>query len=332
MKSIIKVLLSRYFYQADLNFIQERIPEVVFLNSQKFDDDALIKACENGVDVVLGPPPSKYVLELISHELSFIQIPWTGVENIDFSVCKLHAVTVCNSHGNALSVAEMAFSLILAVVKLIPFHDSELRKGLWHRPGDELGFYPPKLLANMTIGYYGFGSINKSLKKLLTGFDLNHCAYVSKHRKSHDNIQFYADEDFDIFLKECDIIVIGAPLTDKTLNKFDFHAFSKMKKSGYLVNVSRGKIVNEKDLFDALSSEKIAGAAVDTWYHYPSRGSSTSSPSSFDFSNLNNIVMSPHRAGFLANDFPHLQDVILNFEHFKNNKKLINIINFDNGY
>lgn len=333
MASQIKVLLSRFFYKSDLDFISRHVPDVIFLNENQFDDESLIDACKGGVDVVLGPPPNKKVLGEIHNKLSFIQIPWTGVENICFESCARYSIKVSNSHGNAQAVAEMALSLLMSLLKSIPYHDIELRKGNWHRPGDEEGFFPPVLLQGKTIGYFGFGHINKSLDRMLAGFKLDRIAYVAKAKEiREDGMVFFTGQDFHKFLKNSDIIIIGAPLTEDTINKFDYDSFSKMKCTSIIINVSRGAIVNESDLYSALSNKQIAGAALDTWYKYPSRGYSKTSPSNLDFSKFNNLVMSPHRSGFVANDFPHLHDVIKNLKSHQRGGKLINLINYQEGY
>lgn len=333
MNKSIKVLLSRFFYQMDLDFISKHVPEVIFLNTTKFDNKHLINVCSNGVDVILGPPPEEEVLNKIHEQLSFIQIPWTGVENICFDDCSKYSITVANSHGNAPAVAEMALSLLLSTLKSIPYHDKELRKGNWHRPGDKKGFFPPRMLNGLTIGYFGYGQINQSLDKFLSGFNLNRIAYVSKPKSDQVNdIRFLSGEQFDEFINEADIVIIGAPLTESTINKFDINVFTKMKKSSILVNVSRGKIVNEKDLYFALKQKFISGAGLDTWYKYPSRGQSEIHPSDCDISQLDNVVMSPHRSGFVADDFPHLHDVISNFNNYLKDVELLNVINLKEGY
>lgn len=333
MNKSIKVLLSRFFYQTDLDFISKHVPEVKFLNTKKFDNDSLIYASENGVDIILGPPPADEVLASLKAKLSFIQIPWTGVESISFESCIKHSIAVCNSHGNASAVAEMALSLILSTLKLIPYHDKELREGQWHRPGDECGFFPPRMLHGLTVGYFGFGQINKSLDKLISGFDLNRIAFVSSPRDgSSKEPLFFSGNGFEQFISDSDIIIIGAPLTDDTNNKFNLATFNQMKSSAILINVSRGKIVNESDLYRALNDKLISGAGIDTWYKYPSRGESSTEPSEYSFAHLDNVVMSPHRSGFVADDYPHLHDVISNFKNYLNGGKLLNHINLKEGY
>ena len=333
MNKKIKVLLSRFFYQTDLDFISKYVPEVIFLNTTQFDNAHLISVCVDGVDVILGPPPEDEVLKKIHQQLSFIQIPWAGVENIFFDDCSKYSITVVNSHGNAPAVAEMALSLLLSTLKSIPYHDKELRKGNWHRPGDEKGFFPPRMLNGLTIGYFGYGQINQFLDKLLSGFNLNRIAYVSKPKSDTKNgISFLSGTQFDKFIIEADIVIIGAPLTENTINKFDMNVFVKMKSSSILINVSRGKVVNEKDLYSALNKKLIFGAGLDTWYKYPCSGQSVTSPSGYDFSLLDNVVMSPHRSGFVADDFPHLHDVVSNLKSYLNDGELLNVINIKEGY
>jgi len=91
--------------------------------------------------------------------------------------------------------------------------------------------------------------------------------------------------------------------------------------------VSRGAIVEEQALFDALKEERIAGAAIDTWYQSPNATHPRIAPSaSCDFASLDNLLMSPHRAGYAIGGFPHLDDAIVNLNNLVEGRDLINVI------
>lgn len=324
------VVCTRFFVDKDLEYLKNALPEANIIVPDAFDDAGLELACKEGVDVFLGPPPSEFILSLVSDNLKFIQIPWAGVENIDFSACNQFNVPCYNSHSNAPCVAELAVGLFFSILKKIPFHHSELQKGKWHRPGDSEGFYPPILLQGMNVGYFGFGQINQHIKKMLSGFNVNHKAYVNNYR-TIDDIDVYSSDNLNKFVADCDVIFIGAPLTKTTESLFDENLLSLMKKGSYLVNISRAKIVSELALTKALSSN-LAGAAMDVWYDYPCRGDSRSYPCSDELLSCDNLIVSPHRAGYVAGVLPHLLDVVDNIINANNVVKLKNKINLKDKY
>lgn len=106
-----------------------------------------------------------------------------------------------------------------------------------------------------------------------------------------------------------------------------------MNKSSIFINVSRGEIVNETDLYYALKNNIIGSAGIDTWYNYPSFKNPDVYPSiKHDFHKLDNIILSPHRSGYIEDGFPHLDDAIDNLNKFTKNEQLINIVSLKNGY
>lgn len=336
MPDKINVLLTRPFLQSDLDYLAEAVDGLVFHSPSRFDEVSIlhfVKSLTLSIDVAMGPPPSRAVLEELKDGLNYIQIPWSGVESINFSDCEELAIPVANSHGNSTSVAEMAVALLMSIGKAIPFHDRELRSGNWHRPGSTFGFHPPQGLSGSTIGLFGYGAINKAVSKLIQGFNVKVITCSNKVVESDFVDESYiTDSDFIKFISKCDYIVIGAPLTTKTKAIFDASAFRTMKADAFLINVSRGGIVCDSSLFSALKTGEIAGAAIDTWNEPPPRGDDQKKVSQFDFDSLDNIVMSPHRAGFIAGELPHLVDVIENFQRFKVGLTLMNLVDFTKGY
>lgn len=325
-----RVVFSRYFIDSDISYLKSRVQNVEFVMPVDFSDEGLLAACVRGVDVFLGPPPSEAVLNSVSEQLRFIQIPWAGVDQVDFSACRKLNITCLNSHSNAEGVAELAIGLAFSLLKQIPFHDAELKKGKWHRPSDPEGFFPPLMLSGMTIGYFGFGGINQKIRTMLSGFGLNHLACVTSFREIA-GVKVFNFSEVEDFVSLCDIIFIGAPLTDRTNDLFDENLLFKVKKGAYLINVSRAQIVNERALSKALNIN-LSGAAMDVWYKYPNRGESRSLPCSKDLLACNNLIVSPHRAGYLKDELPHLNDAIDNINIALNGGVLKNVINLLEKY
>lgn len=325
-----RAILTRQFLKEDIEYLSSRADDWEFVVPERYDDKSFLAEITKGIDIFIGTPPSRTVLAAAKSQLKLLQIPWTGVEQIDFNDCLELGVSVANSHGNSYAVAEMAMSLLFSALKKIPYHDRELRNGEWHRPGSEQGFFAPRLLRDLTIGYFGYGSINKNINKMLTGFDIEHIA-ISRNAKQ-SNINVMAFSDMDIFLEKADIIIIAAPLTSLTEGLFDKSVFAKMKSGSIIINVARAKIIEQAALIENLNSGHLAGAALDVWYQYPSRGDSKSLPCDTELLSHPNLIASPHRSGFVKGELPHLADVITNLRLIENNEPPINLVNLEHKY
>lgn len=325
-----RIVCTHSFVKSDLLYLKKNIPNGDIIVPSNYTDKGIMDACHKGVDVFLGPPPTEEILKKVVSKLKFIQIPWNGVDRIDFSTCKKLNIKCFNSHSNSDSVAELGLGLLFSLLKKIPFHDSELKKGKWHRPGDPEEFFPPTLLKGKTIGYFGFGAINQNIYQMLTGIKLKHVACVTSSREK-ENIKFFNFSEIEDFVSSSDIIFIAAPLTNKTRDVFDDHILSKIKVRGYIINLSRAEIIKEQSLIDALKSS-LAGAAIDVWYHYPKRGDSRSLPCSKTLLECKNLIASPHRGGYSEEGIPHLLDVVENLNNFMHNLEIKNLINLERGY
>ena len=325
-----KIVCTHPFVKSDLVYLKNNVPNVEFIIPSDYTEKEIMNACCKGVDVFLGPPPSEEILKKVVNQLKFIQIPWTGVDNIDFSSCIKLNISCFNSHSNSNAVAELAIGLLFSLLKKISFHDMELKKGKWHRPGDPEGFFPPTLLKGKTVGYFGFGKINQNIYKMLTGVELKHIACVTSSREK-EGIKFFNFSEIHDFVSSSDIIFIAAPLTNQTQDLFDDFLFSKIKKGGYIINLSRAEIIQEQSLINALKNS-LAGAASDVWYRYPKRGDSRCLPCSKTLLECENLIVSPHRAGYERGKLPHLEDVVENLNRLINNMELKNFINLERGY
>jgi phosphoglycerate dehydrogenase-like enzyme len=334
----VNVLLTKNFFDSDLEFIKERVsPNINFITPKSFDDKGLLPHIEN-TDVLLGGYFSDVLLGN-AKQLKFIQIPWNGVDNLCFELLRKHNSTVCNSHSNAGAVAEHAVALMLDAAKKIAFHDREMRTGNWNRlfPSIKNKISPfSRQITNSKVGFIGFGAISQHIHKLLSGFSCKHAIFTrtgTTPLELSDNESFYQINDFVNNAKELDFLFVCIPLTSQTKGLIDDSFFSAMNDKTIIINISRGSVMNEKQLFDALNQKKIGGAAIDTWYNYPNPENPIAYPSKeFKFHKLDNLVMSPHRAGYIDSGFPHLYDVIENLNRSIKDEPLKNIISLKDSY
>lgn len=333
----IKVLLTRKFFEQDIQYLKQHLnPDCKLIVPDSYLEEDLLKMAKD-TDVFLGPVISEKLC-LVAQNLKFIQIPWTGVDNLNFSEIEKIGVTVCNSHSNAYAVAEHAIALMMDVAKKIAYHDAELRRGNWNRPkqdgSNELSPFSMRV-SNKNVGILGYGHIGKAIHEFLRGFKCTFYISDSSIKKSEvENGNFYFNPlHNDEFLNQVDFLFICVPLTNSTRGFINEGFISKLKKSAILINTSRGEVIDENALFEALKNGMICGAGIDTWYNYPNKAGDVVFPSEKNpFHTLNNLTLSPHRAAFIENELPHLDDAIMNLNRATEGKPPLNIISTKNKF
>lgn len=333
----IRVLTTKAFTPGDIEYMRARLHQnVELVIPADFAPETLTRAVQDDIQALLGEGLSKSLLDA-APDLKLIQIPWTGVDRLDFELLRQYSVPVCNSHSNATVVAEYAVGLMLSITKGTPLHDRSLRTGNWRRPSkaENSDFSPPELLAGKTALLVGYGAIGRKIAQFLSGFSLSLQAvdvHVSQPAPPPLE-QLLPPDQLPPALREADIVFVSIPLTDQTRGLFDLDLLSQLKSTAYLINTSRGEVLDEHALYEVLSKRMIAGAAIDTWYKYPSPGQPNPLPSeNYPFHELDNLVMSPHRAGFARGRLPHLDDAVENLKRLAAGDELINVLDLNRGY
>lgn len=209
---------------------------------------------------------------------------------------RITSIALANLHSNSYAVAQHALALLLAVAnKLVIYHD-RTRTGLWRSELDN----PPSLtLRGITIGVLGLGAIGAKVVKLLGGFDLT-LAGCSRSGRGIPGLELertYASQALMEFLRELEVLIVCLPLTEETTGLIGEEQLQALKPGGIVVNVSRGPIVKEKALFDAVRLGRLSGAGIDVWYNYKQAGKAEKFyPYTYPFHELPTMVLSPHRA------------------------------------
>lgn len=328
-----KVLLTKKFYSKDLEYIKSGLDAgIQLIDPQDYTEETLIKNNKE-VKVLLGAFVSERLLNE-SKDLELIQIPWTGVDKLDYNTLSKFNVDVCNSHSNGNVVAEMSVALFLSAVKGIVYHDNQLRKGFWNRPtpNNSNSFSPfSREISKMTIGILGYGSIGKAIHRMLGGLCSNFSVLTHSGIGSDESVNYYEYANEQEFYENIDCLFVCLPLTSKTIGYVDSQRLGWMKKGSFLVNTARGSVINEKDLYEALKKNHLDGAAIDTWWQGPS-AKEEFHPSEFPFKDLDQIVMSPHRSGMIQGSLPHLDDVITNLNNLHRGLPLINKVDIKEKY
>ena len=326
-----KVLVaSNHEYAGIIQDILGDAAEVVL--SDTTTDSILEKGQD--VDIIASNRVPRELLETGSR-LKMVQTFAAGVENIDFSAIKdQDNIIVCNSHINAAEVAEYAITLLFAVAKNIIPNDRELRKGDWKYA---FGGPSPNIeIRNKTCLILGLGSIGSEIAKRLKGFDVRITAATRSGNSKHADLvdRLVKIDEVQPLVEESDFIILSLPLTPESEGLVNGEFISWMKSDSIIVNISRGRIVDEDALFDALRNNRIRGAGLDVWWRYPKKWRGKGSPpSDVPFQELDNLVASPHRAGYSENtEREYFQFAGENILRFINGETPFNIVDSHRGY
>lgn len=221
--------------------------------------------------------------------IKFVTALGTGYDMIDVRACRERGVEVCNAPGYSTdSVAQLAFSLLLALTNDLSGFRKIVRDGGWTGvPGIAYQQIPCMELAGKTVGVYGCGAIGKRFGELCRAFGMRVLAY----RRSavpgiSDGIEY---TDSETLLGESDFVSLHCPLTDETRGLVSSAFIAKMKRGAYLINTSRGAVVNEADLAEALTDGRLSGAALDVMCKEPPERDNP-------LTGLANCIVTPHCA------------------------------------
>lgn len=222
-----------------------------------------------------------------SPNLKVIGRTGVGYDTVDVKkATELGIPVVITPGANNRSVAEHAVAMIFALAKNLAEGQQELSRGNWEIRGAKKAFE----LEGKTAGVIGLGAIGRETAKILMGCGMHVAGYdpfLSREAIEALGAKYY--EDYESLLEDADVVTIHVPLTEGTRNMISKAQLARMKKTAVVVNCSRGGIVNEADLVEALQTGVIAGAATDVFCHEP--------PAPDDpLLHCPNLIVSPHSA------------------------------------
>jgi D-3-phosphoglycerate dehydrogenase len=260
--------------------------ELVLAESWREED--LLPLIED-VDVLVSVRATRKVIEK-ARKLKMIQALGTGVDEIDIEAAAERGIVVCSAVGlNAVAVAEHAMSLMLSLAKNVAKYDRELRRAGWHTKRT-----PSVLLRGKTLGIVGLGSIGIEVCKRAKAFGMKVIALKrnpSEELKIKLGIDFLGSQaDLHRILKQSDFVVLSVVLTPETRRMIGENELRMMKNTAYLVNISRGEVIDEEALVKILQERTIAGAGLDVFEVEPVNMDNP-------LLRLENVVLTPHVAG-----------------------------------
>lgn len=302
------------------------------------DGEETILNLASQANVLFGWRPTIELLNKAKNMQLYIQ-PGTGAENLvrvfkDYS--RKNEVIVTNGHGHAFEVAQHTLGMLLALTNHVVGYHNQMTTGKWRARGSmSYG------LKNKRVGFLGYGPINQFVHEFLSPFSLEFSILkrtrdIELEKLLGPKIKFYTTQEKHKFLQELDILIIAAPHTKKTENMIGEEELKLLGKNGYIVNVGRGPIVEEKALFHALKEKTIKGAAIDVWYNYkPDEVEGKKYPyhSDHPFHELDNIILSPHRAGSPFGDLSRWDENIKNVITLAEGRSdFVNIVDLEEEY
>jgi glycerate dehydrogenase len=203
-------------------------------------------------------------------KLKLISVLATGVNVVDLKSASEHGITVCNVPGySTASTAQHTFALLLELSNRVGLHSAEVRTGAWSEsPAFSYFRTPLTELEALTLGIVGFGAIGRRVASLGAAFGMK----IVVHTRSQEQAEGVPFVSKSELLSSSDVVTLHCPLTDDTRHFIDKEALALMKKSAFLINVSRGPVVDEDALARALSLAEISGAAIDVLDQEPPPG------------------------------------------------------------
>jgi formate dehydrogenase len=255
----------------------------------------------DGVHIVDDPFQAHYVItgrykQTDYHDnLKGIIIPYTGHNGIDLKSMKDKNLMLFVTPTRSRYVAEKAVALTLALTGRVLAYDSMLRQGNWAERNSDSRL-PWTSIQDKTIGLFGFGRIGKRIYEMLQGF---HCDFAVIDRGKDYPSNVMTVKNLTNLVQFSDIIIVSTPLNQETENIIDEPILSRMKRK-YLINVGRGKVIDEKALYDSLKTNHLKGYASDVWYQYP-KEKEACYPSLYPFHELDNVILSNHSGGYTNN-------------------------------
>ena len=258
--------------------------------------------------------------------LRLLQVPLAGTDGIEIAALP-KAVTLCNAYGHEPALGEFAIMMMLAWRHRLFDIATSFRAGSWYW-SPTVGGPTRGEIGGRTIGIVGLGHIGHEVAWRAAALG---CRVLAANRTPRERpasiARIFPMSELDQMLGECDVVVLSCALTAETTGLIDRRRLAAMKPDALLINLARGPIADEDALFEALRDGTIGGAALDTWWRYPSAQEPAPRPSRHPFHELPNVIMTPHCSPRTdATIERRSRDVARNIDRLVRGEKLENIV------
>ncbi len=231
----------------------------------------------------------------------------TGYDGVDFKAAAERKILVGNSPGaNAASVADLALTLMLAVTRRIIPADQYVREGGWsdRKPSPLMAPQPGN--PGRKVGVYGMGEIGRKIASRVAAFE---CDVAYTNRTKYNELPYRYEPDLAALVEWCDVLMIAVRAGKETHHIIDADMLTKLGPNGYVVNISRGSVIDQAALVQALTEKAIAGAGLDVFETEPHAPDALTS--------FPQVVLTPHIGGHTQDSHVAMQDcVIANLDAF----------------
>ncbi len=278
-----KVLISDPIAEDGIKILKDAGLDVVIKTGLSKED--LIAELQKDIEAIIIRSATKMTADVIeaAPKLKLIARAGTGLDNVDIDAANRRGIVVMNCPGgNTVSAAEHTIAMMMALARNIPQATASMKAGKWEKKK-----FMGREITGKTLGIIGLGRIGsvvadraKGLKMRVIAYD----PYVNPEQAAKMGIEIM---DLDELLPQADFITVHVPLTKETRGFINKEKFDKMKDGVMFIHCARGGIVNEKDLYEAMVSGKVAGAALDVFEQEPP-------PPDYPLFKLDNFICTPH--------------------------------------
>lgn len=269
--------------------------------------DEILAYANDCVGIIAGT--ENYGQELLSRlpRLRVISRCGAGLDSIDVEAAKEAGITVVNTpYGPTQAVAELTVALILNLIRHVESSSTNLKRGAWTK---QMGF----LISEVKIGILGLGKVGKRVTELLRAFDANVMGCDNAPNYGWAKSNSVSIESHELLIKESDVFSLHLPYQKELNPLLGEKQLALMKPGSYLINTSRGRLIDEKALYLALKAGHLGGAAIDVFEREPYDG---------PLRELDNVILTPHigsyaRAGRIRMEQESVENLITEFQRLK---------------
>ena len=295
-----KVVITDYYYP-DLNeekkVFQNTGIKIIDCNGKCKTEEDVIKYTKNADAIITQfVPITKRVIDNLNNCKIIVRYA-IGLDTIDIKAAAEKKIMVANVPDYCIEeVSNHALTLMLAILRKLTIADRETRKGNWSYENTK----PLYRLSKMNLGIIAFGKIAREFVKKVEVLGFKNIFIYDPYFKDSKKYSNYKFVSLEILLKNSDVISIHAPATDETKNLINKETLYIMKQGVYLINTSRGTLINEEDLYKAINEGKVAGVALDVLEREGNKVESL-------LIGLDNVIITPHIAWYSEDSIKELQ-------------------------
>ncbi|HEV2128776.1 MAG TPA: D-2-hydroxyacid dehydrogenase [Thermomicrobiales bacterium] len=318
----LKIVLCSHEGEQHFHLLDE-VEDTTVVNCPPEAPDELLAAAAD-MDVFFGKPSVELLRQ--APKLKWIQAPSAGVEFVASIPELANAdVLLTNTRGaHGPSIGEHAIALLLAMTRYIPDSVRQQDQRIWDR---SILYRTCREIGGMTMGLIGFGALGRGVAQRALGMEMEVIAVDAQAVDGTGLIdEVWPASRLDDLLEQSDVVVVTTPYTELTADLIDADRLAKMKSDAYLIVVSRGGIVNEEALVDALKAGRLAGAALDVTLPEPPEPDSP-------LWDCPKLLLTPHTAGASARKEQRVVEIFVdNIRRFQNGEPLVNLVDKTRGY